>query len=543
MDINCHNVLSVGYTPTLLNFISFISLFSGGWGNMNQIHSIKYRNNEIEKLGVKLKQEVIKLLKKYDGLMMGAIVVSSDELPPTFEIMDKVRVINYNTCYDEMKVLTEFIRTVKELNAVFEVNPYLKKIIVRSSDRRIVNILLNYYAKEVLEEKYNWSVKIYEEIDTTYIPLNKIDYTYKLFKKELNKNSHHILLNKYFIGFDNGDNTYFIDFGKIGDRIFTVDRMDFLLITHSHIDHIGSFLSKENEHLKPFIYSNLPTLELLKLKKTDFGMRDDIDELFKQAYVNTKIYFDDVYAEQFLSGHSYGSNFYIENYKQGFSALYITDTNIKSRAFKSKSVKSIGKYDVDILFIEFPIHKYRPFKLSTKSRHIIGTTSGEYEEVLVRINPEEGIIVDENNTMYFYELIRQKYRSYLSKELNEIKVEFGTFREFIKSDYKYFFTTKGYALMYLQKYRELLKKNKIKVYLTNTKTNVEGVKILSLKTHINMNETLDIIKEVKPKSVIFTHYNGSNLLHKIVKKIENIVGQENIFVSNPSGEWVKLRLV
>lgn len=508
----------------------------------NQIYTIKYKNEDLILYGHKLKQEVLKLLGKYNGVLMGHLIISNKDFPPEVDLMDKIKVINSYMTMDELKYLAELVRTARELNASVEYNPLLKKVIIRSNNVMVINILHNYYVKDILENKYSWSISIYKNVGTGYITIDKKDYTHKLFKKDDPKITPHILLNKYFAGFNNGDNVYFIDFGKIGNKIFTIPQMDFLLITHSHIDHVGSFLSKENENLKPFIYTNLPTLELLKLRKTDFDIRDDFDELFRQAYVQTRVYFDDVHAEQFLSGHAYGSNFYIENYKQGFSALYITDINIKSRAFKSKSVNSISKYDVDILFIEFPLHKYKPVKLPVKERYIIGTTSGEYEEVLAKIQTNDRILVDSSNSMYYYELIRQKYKSYLSKELTEIQTEFGTFNEFLKSDYKYFFTTKGYALMYWQKYRKVLEEQGIKVYLTNTKTNVEGVKILSLKTHINLYETLSIIKAVKPKIVIFTHYNGSPTVYKIIKQIEDIIGSGNVYVSNPDGEWVKIKL-
>jgi len=506
------------------------------------IHRINYRNEDIIKKGMDIKRELLQHIISNDGILMGYLSVKSPNLPQEFEIMDKIRSINRYIKATEFKILFEFIRLLEELKVSYEVNQNIKRIIVRTDSKKKVNIIMNYFAKQVLEKDYNWSIRVYDEYyGDSYITIDKVDYTYKIFKKE--RKDKLILLNKYFVGFDNGDNVYFIDFGKIGEKTFTVDNIDFLLITHSHIDHIGSFLLKENQHLKPVIYTNLPTLELLTLRKTDFNMRDDLDELFRQAFVNNKTYFDDFYAEQFLSGHAYGSNFYIENYAQGFSALYITDTNIKSRAFKSKSIGSLAKYDVDILFIEFPLHKYKPSKIPSKHRYIIGTTSGEYEELLVKIPPDSKIIVDINTSMYNYEKIRQKYRSYLSRELNTVNVDTGTFYEFIHSDYKYFFTTKGHALMYNKKYGDKLKQYNIKVYLTNTKTDAENVGILSVKTHINISETMNIIRAVEPKAVIFTHYNGSKLLYKILPQVENIVGQGNVYTCNPNGEWVKLKVV
>lgn len=506
------------------------------------IHKINYKNEDIIEKGRELKKEVLSNIINNDGLLMGYLSVKSPELQKEVDVMDKLRVVNRFMTSTEFRMLFELYRLLDDLKVVYDINYNIKRLIIRAEDKHKANMIMNYFAKQVLEDDYGWSIRVYDDYqDTSYITIDKVDYTYKLFKKE--KRQKLILLNKYFVGFDNGDNVYFIDFGKIGEKTFTVDNIDFLLITHSHIDHIGSFLLKENQHLKPVIYTNLPTLELLTLRKTDFDMRDDLEELFKQSFVNNKTYFDDLYAEQFLSGHDYGSNFYIENYSQGFSALYITDTNIKSRAFKSRSIGALSKYDVDILFVEFPLHRYRPSKIPVKDRYIIGTTSGEYEELLIKLPPDEKIMVDVNNSMYNYEKIRQKYKSYLSRELNSISVEPGTFYEFLHSDYKYFFTTKGYALMYTKKYRGKLNKYGVKTYLTNTKTDAEGVGILSVKTHINISETMSLIKAVQPRAVIFTHYNGSKLLYKILPQVENIVGQGNVFTCNPEGEWVKLKIV
>jgi len=471
-----------------------------------------------------------KLYRDYEIVFNGYVkmFVKNDEKIPTKLLKKLPFDIDIKT-YDGGDIVdfVKLIDYVKKLGLDIDINYTTRKvhILYRSGEEdKILQVLTSPYYDRLLK---HWNITPYEVLgnnkdDSFYITINKYDYTHKLFKPKLNKP--YILLFKHFTIFSNGKNTYNIDIGEEALEYENFPRTDFLYLSHAHSDHFKPLIMKdfvEEKHYTPFVHTNLPTIELMYAMKKSYKAID-FEDLLKRVFVSNHTVFDEVKATSYLSGHAYGINFFIENYTNGYTIMYFSDSNIYSRAFRSMFLSHLEKMDIDILAMEFPQHsqikKGRP-----RFPAIIGTTIGEYEELLYILRNYD-VMIDINSTIYTYDSIRQKYKSYLKREVSEKKVEYGTIDDFLgNKEYQYFITTKGMTIKYSNDPQ--IVKSGVNLYVTNMKQPNRLINTLQIKTHMSLKETLEVIDYAQPETLIFHHfsqYYSSRIVTIVQKKFPSI---------------------
>ncbi len=423
--------------------------------------------------------------------------------------------------------LVKLIDYVKRLGLDVDINYTTRKIhILYRSDQedKIIEVLTSPYYDRALK---HWDISVYEifgnnKDESFYITIDKYDYTHKIFKKITEQP--YILLFKHFTIFSNGKNVYNIDIGEEALHYENFPRTDFLYLSHAHSDHFKPLIMKdfvEKKFYTPFIHTNLPTIELMYVMKKSYDTIE-FDDILKRVFVSNYAVFDEVKSTTYLSGHAYGINFFIENYTNGYTLMYFSDSNIYSRAFRSMFLTHLDNMDIDILALEFPQHsqikKGRP-----RFPAIIGTTLGEYEELLYILR-DYNIMIDEKSTIYVYDSIRQKYKSYLKREVSEKKVDVGSIEDFLNNnEYQYFVTTKGLTIKYSNDPK--IVKSGVNFYVTNMKQPNERINTLQIKTHMSLKETLEVIEHAQPKILIFHHYSqyySGRIVSIIQKKFPSI---------------------
>ena len=487
-----------------------------------------------------LKNDLINRIKKlismgYDVRVSGNVYLLLPEGEPIPEEADHLDIRVIRTTKEDIKTTIEFFRLLDTLGLEYDWQDISRRIFVKykkEDEDKIIYLLQSPIYDRIMK---SWSVNLYELFDdSVYIPINKPEYTHHIFMPK--RDESYILVFKHFAIFSDGSFIYSIDLGRESKQ-FKISNIDYLLISHSHLDHIMPLIEEEaTGKIDPYILTDMPTIDLLFSKRTDFKVRNDLDKLLNKTFVSEWALLGNIKVQTMMSGHDYGLNFYLENYADGYTVLYLSDSNLTSRAFKSKGVKFMRKKDVDILMLEYPSHtNIRTF---VPEKGIIGTTSGEYEELLSRIGDKK-ILVDVTTTMMKYEEIRRRYKSYLRSRLKRVEVDYGTFKDFLENkEYDYFITTKGMA------YKIASENKGMTVYVTNVyNVPYPNVRVISLKTHMSLKETLEVIKEVDPKYVVFHHYKENNNMNiKMTSEIEKIADIKRVIATSDENKPIKISI-
>lgn len=508
---------------------------------------LKVSNERVLNVGEEYKRILQELSEFTDFDLCGGISLKFNGLSDLEEKIDKLKKVFYGKSWlfddipvkfsyidpEEMRYIVELMFLASKGNIRVDTNYNLKKMLLIFDESSDDDIMLKIFDKgltDVLEKYYDWDINFYEKKGDFHVSIDKPCYTHLYFRKK-SKYSF-IRVNKHFLVGFNGKIHFAIDFGKIGDRIYTQPDLDLLLLTHSHIDHVGSFMAIENRLLKPVIMTNLPTAELIITKTPDFPVRPDLKEVVSKAYVNDTMFFGDLKVKSFLSGHAYGVMFYVEDYNMGYSMLYTSDMNLSSKAFKIKAVDRLKRLNPDILAVEFPL--FSRFHTKFPREGVIGTTSGEYEELLARIRKDAKIMIDKESKIIDYDIIRRKYKSYLKSKAMRNDIDVGNIDEFFENDYDYFITTKGNARKYAHE-------KGIQVFVTNTPNTDERVHNLQIKTHSFTRETVDFIIEINPKILIIHHYNSNvRRVSRMISRINNESDVKEIYTTPTADDFLEL---